>query len=92
MDGDAAEGATNIALVARCNKSLSWGDRLLVLGSLAAVVLPISLGFALSGAWLVFPFAGRELLVVGRAFRLAAEQRAAVARRRQEHLRILGEV
>jgi uncharacterized membrane protein len=88
MDGDAAEGATKIARVARCNKSLSWGGRLLVLGSLAAVVLPISLGFALSGVWLVFPFTGRELLVVGRVFRLAAEQRAAVARRRQEHLRI----
>jgi len=42
MDGDAAEGATNIALVARRNNSLSWGGRLLILGFLAAVVLPIS--------------------------------------------------
>lgn len=88
MDGDAAEGATNIALVARRNNSLSWGGRLLILGSLAAVVLPMSLGFALSGAWLVFPFAGLELLVVGPALRLTDEQRAAVARRLQEQLRI----
>jgi len=40
MDGDAAEGATNIAVVARRNNSLSWDGRLLTLGSLAAVVLP----------------------------------------------------
>jgi hypothetical protein len=40
MDGDAAEAATNIALIARRNNSLSWGGRLLLLGSLAAVVLP----------------------------------------------------
>jgi hypothetical protein len=32
MDGDAAEGATNIALVARRNNSLSWGGRLLNTG------------------------------------------------------------
>jgi len=43
MDGDAAEGATNSALVARRHNSLSWGGRLLILGFLAAVVLPISL-------------------------------------------------
>lgn len=62
-------GATDITLVARRNNSLSSGSRLLVLGSLAAVVLAISLGFALSGAWLILPFAGLELLVVGLAFR-----------------------
>jgi hypothetical protein len=50
MDGDAAEGATNIALVARRNNSLSWVAGFSILGSLAAVVLPIFLGFALSGA------------------------------------------
>ncbi len=76
MDGDAAEGATDITLVARRNNSLSSGSRLLVLGSLAAVVLAISLGFALSGAWLILPFAGLELLVVGLAFRYM-EQHAA---------------
>lgn len=69
MDGDAAERATDVRLVARRNNSLSSGSRLLVLGSLAAVVLAISLGFALSGAWLILPFAGLDLLVVGLAFR-----------------------
>ena len=69
MGGDAAEGATDFTLVARRNNSLSSGSRLVVLGSLAAVVLAISLGFALSGAWPILPFAGLELLVVGLAFR-----------------------
>ncbi|HEV8646007.1 MAG TPA: DUF2244 domain-containing protein [Burkholderiales bacterium] len=87
MDGDAAEGATDIALVAQRNNSLSSGSRFLILGSLAAVVLAISLGFALSGAWLVLPFAGLDLLMVSLAFRYM-EQRAAVARRLNEHLRI----
>ncbi len=69
MDGDAAKGATDITLVARRNNSLSSGCRLLVWGSLAGVVLAISFGFALSGAWLIVPFAGLELVVVGLAFR-----------------------
>ncbi len=69
MDSGAAEGATDITLVARRNNSISSGSRLLVLGSIAAVVLAISLGFALSGAWPVLPFAGLELLMVGLAFR-----------------------
>lgn len=77
MDGDAAEGATDIAFVAQRNNSLPSGSRLLTLGSLAAVVLAISLGFALSGALLVLPFAGLELLAAGLAFRYM-EQRAAV--------------
>lgn len=69
MDGNAAEGATDIMLVARRNNSLSPGGGRLVFGCLAAVVLAISLGFAMSGAWLILPFAGLELLVMGVAFR-----------------------
>lgn len=33
------------------------------------VLLAISIGFALNGAWLVFPFAGLDILVVWLAFR-----------------------
>ncbi len=84
MDGDAAEEATDITLVARRNNSLSSGSSLLVLGSLAAVVLAISLGFALSGAWLVLPFAGLELLAMGLAFR-CIEQHAADYERMTMH-------
>ena len=63
------ESAADFAFVARRNNSLSSGGRFLVLGSLALVVLAISLGFALHGAWLVFPFAGLEIVAVYLAFR-----------------------
>jgi uncharacterized membrane protein len=75
MNAKAVESAADFTLVARRNNSLSSGGRFLVLGFLAVVVLAIALGFALNGAWLVFPFAGLDLLVVVLAFRYV-EQRA----------------
>ncbi len=68
------QGAADFTVVARRNNSLTPGGRFLVLGSLAVVVLAISLGFALSGAWLVFPFAGLDILVVYLAFRYVEKQ------------------
>ena len=65
----AMEEAADFTFVARRNNSLSSGGRFLVLGSIAVVVLAISVGFALHGAWLVFPFAGLDILVVYLAFR-----------------------
>ena len=56
-------------LVARRNNSLSPAGRGLVVGSLAAISLVISLAFALQGAWMILPFAGLEVLVVYLAFR-----------------------
>lgn len=75
MNCKTVENAADFTFVARRNNSLSSGGRFLVLGSLAVVVLAISLGFALNGAWLVFPFAGLDILVVYLAFRYV-EQRA----------------
>ena len=75
MNYDAMEGAADFTFVARRNNSLSSGGRSVVLGSLAVVLLAISLGFALSGAWLVFPFAGLDLAAVFLAFRYV-EKRA----------------
>ena len=66
MSGEAVESAR---FIARRNHSPSPGGNFLVVGSLAAVVLAISLGFALNGAWLVFPFAGVDILAVFFAFR-----------------------
>lgn len=92
MNCKAVEGAADFTFVARRNNSLSSGGRFLVLASLAVVVLAISLGFAFNGAWLVFPFAGLDILVVYLAFRYveqhAGEQRTAVARRLKERLKI----
>jgi uncharacterized membrane protein len=56
-------------LVARRNNSLSSAGRNLVVGSLAAISLVISLAFALQGAWMILPFAGLEVLLVFLAFR-----------------------
>ncbi len=75
MNANAIEGQPVFTFVARRNNSLSSGGRFLVLGSLVVVLLAIALGFAFHGAWLIFPFAGLDLLVVVLAFRYV-EQRA----------------
>jgi cbb3-type cytochrome oxidase subunit 3 len=63
------ETAAELTLVARRNNSFSSGRRLLVLGSIALVVVAISVGFPFNGAWLVLLFAGLDLLEVVFAFR-----------------------
>lgn len=75
MNLNAMGNEAEFTFVARRNNSLSSGGRLLVVGSLAAVIFAIALGFALNGAWLVFPFAGLDILVVYLVFRYV-EQRA----------------
>ena len=75
MNDEAMGKATDFTFVARRNNSLSSGGRVLVVGFIALVLFAISLGFALNGAWLVFPFAGLDILVVYLAFRYV-EQRA----------------
>jgi uncharacterized membrane protein len=69
MSCSIVEKATGLTFVARRNNSLSAGGRLFAFGSLAVVILAISLGFALNGAWLIFPFAGLDLVVLYLAFR-----------------------
>lgn len=69
MGSNGSEGAAEVTLIARRNNSLSPGGRFLVVGFLAAVILAISLGFALNGAWMVAPFAGLDLLLLYLAFR-----------------------
>ena len=57
------------ALTARRNNSLSSFNRLFAFGFIALVSLGIAVAFACLGAWLILPFAGVELLVLGWAFR-----------------------
>lgn len=47
------------------NQSLSLAGNLWVFISLIAVSLGISIAFALAGAWMVIPFAGLEMLLLG---------------------------
>ncbi len=75
MDRNVIEGTAGFAFVARRNDSLTAHGRFIVLASLAAVVFAIATGFACFGAWLVFPFAGLDVLAVFLAFRYV-EKRA----------------
>jgi len=54
------------------NCSISPGRLLLVFGLLAALSVGIAAGFAMLGAWLILPFAGLEVGVLGAAFWLTA--------------------
>jgi len=69
VDRKGVGAAADLTLDAWRNNSLSSVGRFLVLGSLAVVVVAISLGSAFNGAWLVLPFAGLGLLVVAMKFR-----------------------
>lgn len=51
----------------RPNCSLSWRDALRFYLGMILVSFGIATGFALQGAWLVLPFAGLEMLVLGAA-------------------------
>lgn len=55
-------------VVTRPNSSLSLKGRVSVVALIAFVSLAVATGFALIGAWLVFPFAGLEVVAVGLAF------------------------
>jgi uncharacterized membrane protein len=60
-------GSEDLRVLIRPNRSLSpWGMVVLFMG-MAAFALIIGIGFSLVGAWLVLPFAGLEMAVVGTA-------------------------
>jgi len=46
------------------NNSLSWRGNTYIILSITLVALIISLGFAMLGAWIIFPFSRLELLCV----------------------------
>jgi uncharacterized membrane protein len=58
------------------NCSISPSGLAKVFAALALVVLAIGAGFAAAGAWLVLPFAGLEVLLLGVAFTLYARHAA----------------
>lgn len=51
-------------LILQCNRSLDWSGNKVFLILIASVSAVISGGFALLGAWLIFPFAGIEVLLL----------------------------
>jgi uncharacterized membrane protein len=66
----------SFSLVLKRNCSMSPTALAGVFAALALVVLLIGAGFALAGAWLVLPFAGLEVLLLGGAY-VAYARRAA---------------
>lgn len=51
--------------VLRPNRSLSWRGSLIFFFSLCLLSASIAAGFAALGLWMVFPFAGLEMLALG---------------------------
>jgi uncharacterized membrane protein len=70
------------------NCSISPGHLLLVFGLLAALAMGIASGFAMLGAWLILPFAGLEVLVLGAAFWLTARHATDFERIERVHGRV----
>ena len=60
------------SLILKRNCSISPAGLACVFAALAVAVLAIGVGFALAGAWLILPFAGLEVLLLGGAFVLQA--------------------
>ena len=63
-------------VVLKRNCSISPRGLLLAFALLAALVLGIAAAFAALGAWLILPFAGLELLLLGAAFWVTARHAA----------------
>jgi uncharacterized membrane protein len=80
----------HFSLVLKRNCSMSPKALAGVFAALALVVLAIGAGFALLGAWLVLPFAGLEVLLLGAAYVLYARHAADYERIELEsgHLRV----
>ena len=67
---------TGFRVVLKRNCSISPRGLLLVYALLAAIAVGIASGFAVLGAWLILPFAGLELALLGAAFWLTARHAA----------------
>lgn len=57
--------ATFWRLVIEPNCSLTWRQSMAFLVGISTLLLSVSLVFALKGYWLIFPFAGLELIALG---------------------------
>ena len=53
------------AIVLMPNSSMTWKTNRLILLGMFVVNMTIGIGFALMGGWLILPFAGLEILLVG---------------------------
>lgn len=63
-----ATSIVDYKIVARPNNSLSPRETVKIVALLAFFSLSVAIAFGFAGAWLVFPFAGLELLALAYAF------------------------
>ena len=70
------DGNAGFSLILKRNCSISPAGLAGVFLALALVVLVIGIGFAIAGAWLVLPFAGIEVLLLGAAYVMWARHAA----------------
>jgi uncharacterized membrane protein len=70
------DGNAGFSLTLKRNCSISPAGLAGVFAALAFVVVAIGAGFAAAGAWLVLPFAGLEVLLLGAAYLLYARRAA----------------
>ena len=66
------EETHGFTLTLKRNCSISPAGLACMFAALAIAALAIATGFALAGAWLILPFAGLEVLLLGAAFVLQA--------------------
>jgi uncharacterized membrane protein len=86
------DGNAGFSLTLKRNCSISPAGLAGVFAALAFVVVAIGAGFAAAGAWLVLPFAGLEVLLLGAAFMLYARHAADYERIEVDSGRITVEV
>ncbi len=84
--------APGFRLILKRNCSMSPAGLAKVFLALAVFVLAIGAGFAAAGAWLILPFAGLEVLLLGGAFVLYARHAADYERIELQAGRLLVEV
>ena len=86
------DGNAGFSLTLKRNCSISPAGLAGVFAALAFVVVAIGAGFAAAGAWLVLPFAGLEVLLLGAAYLLYARHAADYERIVLEAGRLIVEV
>src|SRR5712671_3986609 len=70
------EGRAGFSLTLKRNCSISPAGLLRVFAALSFLAVAIGIGFAIAGAWLILPFAGLEVVILGVAFVLYARRAA----------------
>lgn len=66
--GTGAAKRADFSITATPNCSLTAQQKFWAFCAIASISLIVAMGFILAGAWLVFPFAGAEVLALGVAF------------------------